>query len=259
MSAPPVAIVTGGAGGIGAAVCARLAKSGYRLVVADLDLDGAQRVAGECGGTAVRMDVADPEDNRAMVARALDEHGRLDVLVLNAGVASDVPPDPPLDLERYRRAMGVNVDGVVFGIDAGLAALQHTGGQIAVTASLAGLGPEAANPVYALGKTAIVGYVRALARPLALRGVRINAICPSFVDTEILGIAKRLMRKQRFPLLTPDEVAEAVATIVAGEASGEAWAMVAGRPAAPFTFTEVPTTLLPDGTEVSFKPFLSKA
>lgn len=257
MDAPPVALVTGGAGGIGAAVCARLAKSGYRLVVADVDLDGAQRVADESGGTAVRTDVSDPADNRAMVAHAEEAYGRLDVLVLNAGVASDVPPDPPLDLEKYRRAMGVNVDGVVFGIDAGLGLLERSGGQIVVTASLAGLGPEAANPVYALGKSAVVGYVRAMARPLALRGVRINAICPSFADTAILGIAKRLMRKQRFPLLAPDEVAEAIGTIVAGSASGEAWAVVAGRPAAPFAFTEVPTTLQPDGIEVSFKPFLS--
>lgn len=258
MSVTPVALVTGGAGGIGAAVCARLAKSGYRLVVADLDLDGAQQVAGECGGTAVHVDVSDPEHNRAMVAHAETVHGRLDVLVLNAGIASDVPPDPPLDLERYRRAIGVNVDGVVFGIDAGTAALQRTGGQIVVNASLAALGPEAANPVYALGKSAAVGYVRAMARPLGLRGVRINAICPSFTDTGILGIARRLMRKQRFPLLSPDDVAGAVATIVAGDGSGAAWTIVAGRPPAPFAFPEVPTSLLPDGTEAVFKPFLSK-
>src|SRR5204862_2140625 len=114
------------------------------------------------------------------------------------------------------------------------------------------------NPVYALGKSAAVGYVRAMARPLALRGVRINAICPSFTDTGILGIARRLMRKQRFPLLSPDDVAGAVATIVAGDGSGAAWTIVAGRPAVPFAFPEVPTSLLPDGTEAVFKPFLSK-
>ena len=252
-----VALVTGGAGGIGAATCVRLASAGHTVVVVDVDLEAAGQVAKEVGGTAFQADVSDPDANRAMVAHALTEHGRLDVLVLNAGIASDVPPDPPLDVARYRRALGVNLDGVVFGIDAGLTALQETGGQIVVTASLAALGPDMANPVYALTKSAVVGYVRALSTPLTPKGVRINAVCPGFTDTDILGIAKRLMRKQKFPLLTPDEVAGAILGIVGGDGTGEAWAVVAGRPAAPFTFPDVPTTLQADGTEVVLKPFLS--
>jgi NAD(P)-dependent dehydrogenase (short-subunit alcohol dehydrogenase family) len=249
-----VAVVTGGAGGIGAAVCARLAGRGYRVVVADVDLDGATKTAALCDGIPVKVDVSDPDENRALIAGLADG---LDLLVLNAGIASDVPPDPPLSVEQYRRAMGINVDGVVFGVDAALPALQRSGGQIVVTASLAALGPEQANPVYALGKSAVVGYVRAMAGPLARRGVRINAICPGFTDTPILGISARLMRKQRFPLLTPDDVADAVLTIVDGDGTGAAWTLVSGRPPAPFAFPDVPTTLLPDGTEVRLKPFLS--
>src|SRR5258706_11476294 len=253
-----VALVTGGAGGIGAAVCARLAGLGHTVVVADLDLDAAERVAKEVGGTALRVDVSNPADNAAMVAHAVDAHGGLDVLVLGAGIQLDVPPDPGIDVARYRRALGVNLDGVVFGIDAAVPALQQRRGQIVVNASLAALGPEMANPVYALTKAAVVAYVRALSTSFGPRGVRINAVCPGFTDTAFLGITARLMRKQRFPLLSPDEVARAVETVVTGDRTGEAWTLVAGRPAEPYAFPEVPTTLRPDGTEVVLKPFLSK-
>ncbi|WP_432840572.1 SDR family NAD(P)-dependent oxidoreductase [Dactylosporangium sp. CA-092794] len=251
------ALVTGGGGGIGAAICARLAALGHAVVVADLDPDAAERVAKEIGGTAVRADVADPAGNAAMVARAVDAHGSLDVLVLAAGIQSDVPPDPGIDTQRYHRAIGVNLDAVVFGVDAALPSLQAAGGQIVVVASLAALGPEQANPVYALTKAAAVAYVRAMSTPLAPRGVRINAVCPGFTDTPFLGITGRLLRKQKIPLLTPDEVAGAVETVAAGSGTGEAWTVVPGRPAQRYEFPDVPSSLRADGTEVVLKPFMS--
>lgn len=257
--ATPVALVTGGGNGIGAALCGKLAATGHRVIVVDIDPEATAKVAQSCGGVPFEADVSDPKQNHAMVAHAVERFGRLDVAVLNAGVSSDQPPDLPLDLDRYRRVLGVNIDGLAFGIDAAAPELAHHAGRILVTASLAGLGPDQANPLYALTKSAAIGYVRAIAASLEQRGVSINALCPGFTDTAILGIAGRLIRKQRFPLLTPDEVAAAALTVLTTPGTGEAWTVVAGRPPQPFAFPPLPTTLMPDGTEARFRPFLSRA
>jgi NAD(P)-dependent dehydrogenase (short-subunit alcohol dehydrogenase family) len=257
-----VALVTGGGAGIGAAVCARLAERGWTVVAADVDETAAEKVAAGLGGpaSALAVDVSDAERNRAMVAGAVARHGRLDLVVLNAGIASDQPPDMPLDLDRYRRANAVNVDGVVFGIDAAAPELaRHGGGSIVVTASLAGIGPQDANPVYALGKAAVVGYVRAISVPLTRTGVRVNAMCPGFADTAILGITRRLLRKQGFPLLTAEQVADGIVTVHERAGTGEVWTVVPGRPVERFEFAPVPSALNGDGTEARMKPFLSKA
>ena len=257
--ATPVALVTGGGNGIGAALCAKLAATGHRVLVVDVDPEAAAKTAESCGGIAFLADVSDPKQNHAMVAHAVKRLGRLDIAVLNAGVSSDQPPDLPLDLERYRRVLGVNVDGLAFGIDATVPELARHAGRVLVTASLAGLGPDQANPLYALTKSAAIGYVRAIAASLEPRGVSINALCPGFTDTAILGITRRLIRKQGFPLLTPDDVAAAALTVLDTPGTGQAWTLVAGRPVRPFAFPSLPTTLMPDGSEARFRPFLSRA
>ena len=244
----PVALVTGGGGGIGAAIEARLAGRGYRLVVADVDGAQARHTAGRLGGTAVEVDVSDHGRNVAMVARAVAVYGRLDLVVLNAGVNSGQSAGDPLDVARYRRTNGVNVDGVVFGIDAALPVLSARGGAIVVISSLACLAPQHANPVYALGKSAVVGYVRALAAPLAKADVTINAVCPSFVDTPLLGTTRDWLLDQGFPMLSADDVAVAVLAALDGGRSGEAWQVVAGRAASPYGYPDIPVSLLPDGT-----------
>jgi len=252
----PVALVTGGGAGIGAAVSTRLAKSGHRVVVVDIDPDAAQRTAEEVSGVAFAADVADPAQHPAMVAFAVEQYGRLDVAVLNAGVPSGQEPDAPLDVDRYRRTIGVNLNSVVYGIDAVTPALAEHGGAIVVTASLAGLDPTQANPIYAMTKSAVIGYVRAMSVPLAKHGITINAICPGFVDTKMLGIAVRLLRRQGFPLLSTDEVADAVLAVLAGPGSGQAWPLLPGRTPEPFGFPPVPTALLPDGSEARLRTFL---
>jgi NAD(P)-dependent dehydrogenase (short-subunit alcohol dehydrogenase family) len=247
----PVALVTGGAGGIGSALCTALAGRGHRVVVADLDESAAGAVAERIGGVAVGTDVTDPEANRAAVRRALDEYGRLDVVALNAGISSGHAGAGPIDPVAYRRITGVNVDGVVYGLDAALPALRAAGGgTVVVTASLAGLAPMPTDPLYTLTKTAVVGYVRALAEPLAADRIRINALCPGFTDTAILGVARSDFTAAGFPLLTPADVAAAFLAILDGGSPGEAWVVQPGRAAAAYRFRGVPGPLVEDGSSV---------
>jgi NAD(P)-dependent dehydrogenase (short-subunit alcohol dehydrogenase family) len=243
-----VALVTGGAGGIGAAMCRRLAGRGYRVVVADLDLGAAGTVADAVQGSAVQVDVSDWAQNQAMVAHALHRYGRLDVVALHAGVNSGQGGGEPLDPSRYRRTTGINVDSVVFGIDAATPALARQGGAIVVTASLAALAPEVSAPIYAMGKGAVLTYVRAMARHLALSRITINALCPAFVDTPMLDGFRDHLTGQGFPLLTPGQVADALVGVLDGGGTGQAWAMVAGRAPVPYEFPPVPATLHPDGS-----------
>jgi NAD(P)-dependent dehydrogenase (short-subunit alcohol dehydrogenase family) len=232
----PVALVTGGAGGFGRAFSRRLAARGYAVVVADVDADGAAEVAAEVGGTPVRADVSRPEDTVAAVRAAVDAHGRLDVVALNAGIGSGLGP---LDLAAYRRIVGVNQDAVVYGLDAAVPHLRGTGGRAVVTASLAGLVPMPADPLYTLTKTAVVGYVRAVAPALAGQGVTVTALCPGFADTAILG-SMRDELVATLPLLTADDVGDAFLALLDGGKPGEAWFVQPGREPGPYVFRGVP-------------------
>jgi NAD(P)-dependent dehydrogenase (short-subunit alcohol dehydrogenase family) len=248
----PVALVTGGAGGIGRAVCRLLADRGCRVVVADLDAVAAAAVAAGVGGRSVGVDVSDPAGCRAAVDAAVTAYGRLDVVALNAGVSSGLSAADRVDMAAYRRVVAVNVDGVVFGIDAVVPALRASGGgSIVVTASLAGLVPMPSDPLYTLTKTAVVGYARALAEPLAAGGIRINALCPGFTDTTILGVARAVLEAADFPLLAPEEVAAAFAAILDSGRTGEAWFVQPGREPSAYRFRGVPGPVLPGGDTVA--------
>jgi len=250
----PVALVTGGAGGIGAAVAAALAARGHRVVVADLDAEAAEAVAEKIGGLGIGVDVADPAGPAAAVARALDAYGRLDVVALNAGIGSGLA-GADFDLAAYRRIVGVNLDGVVLGVAAALPALRAAdGGSIVATASLAGLVPMPADPLYTLTKAAVVGYVRALAEPLAADGVRVNALCPGFTDTAILGAARPAFESSGFPLLAPADVAAAFLAILDAGGTGEAWFVQPGREPAAYRFRGVPGPASGDGAGAGVAP-----
>lgn len=239
----PVALVTGAAGGIGAVASRRLAARGYRTVLADVDPRGAQ-IAAQVGGRFTSLDVTDLEANRACVADLLATEGRLDVAFLNAGVTG--PGDAPLKHEDYRWILGVNLDGVVFGIDACATAMVD-GGAIVATASLAGLSPMPGDALYTLTKTAVVGYVRALAPSLAGRGVRLNALCPGFADTPLITDIREQFSAGGFPLLTADDVVDALCAVLDADGTGQAWFVQPGLPSAPFRFGNVPAARRPGG------------
>ncbi|ANZ40633.1 dehydrogenase [Lentzea guizhouensis] len=236
-----VALVTGGAGGIGAAVVRRLAKLGARVVVQDVDREGAERVAAAVDGLAVAGDASDPSVLPAVVAHVESQFGRLDVVHLNAGIGGGQRGVDALDVSRYRKLVGVNVDHVVYGVCAAVPALRRQGGgKIVITASLAGLAAMPADPLYTLTKHAVVGYARAAGRALEPEGITVSALCPGFVDTLLLGAAKEEFDAVSFPLLTPDDIAEAVQTVLAEGGAGEAWIIQPGGRTTAYQFRGVP-------------------
>lgn len=236
-----VAVITGGAGGLGSATARALASAGARIVVADVDEEGGEAIAHEVDGAFVRCDVADPADNRAMFDFAAERFGGVDLVHLNAGVASGIGLGEDFDVERYRRLMGINLDGVVLGTHEALRALRaRGGGAIVATASLAGLVAVPFDPLYAANKHAVVGLARSLGPGLAQEGIRYNAICPGFAESAIIEPIREALLESGLPIIPAEKVAAAVVELFAGEMTGECWFVQAGRRAEAFRFRNVP-------------------
>ena len=218
-------LVTGAASGIGLAVSQALKQAGARVIMADID-DNGVNLAQELGATFVKLDVTDPQ----AWAQFAQEAPNLDYLHLNAGIQI-APPDAPLedyqfqnmDLTRYRRMMGVNVDGVVFGLHSYLPKM-NSGGAIVVTSSLAGITPYEVDPLYSMSKHAVSGLVRSLASTCAQANLRINAICPGGIDTNIIPHEQRV---KAAVFMTPACLADEVLKLFTTIENGKTWAKVA--------------------------------
>jgi NAD(P)-dependent dehydrogenase (short-subunit alcohol dehydrogenase family) len=236
-----VALVTGGASGLGRATCVALAEAGAEVVVADVTVDAGTELAEQLGGHFVETDVSDLESNLRAVAFAVERCGGLDLAFLNAGVTSGCGLGEEFDLASYRHAMGVNLDGVAFGIHAVLPALRaRGGGAIVATSSLAGLTAVPLDPIYAANKHAVVGLVRSLAPALAAEGIRLNAICPGFAETAMIAPIRDALIDAGLDIIPAETVAATVLRLFAGDGSGECWFIQPGRDPAPFQFRGVP-------------------
>ncbi|HEX2071941.1 MAG TPA: SDR family oxidoreductase [Thermoleophilaceae bacterium] len=226
-----VALVTGGAGGIGGATASRLAAEGARVAVGDLDGDAARELAGDLGGVGLELDVRSAESIAAAVAAAEQQLGPIDVLVNNAGVAGELffTQTPP---EVWDNMLAVNLRGVLAMTHAVLPGMHaRGGGAIVNVASEAGRVGSQLSVVYSATKAGVIGFTKALAKESARFGVRVNAVAPGPIDTqmvraaEVLGeIGERMVQGMidstvMKRLGEPDEVAAAIAWLASDEAS----------------------------------------
>jgi NAD(P)-dependent dehydrogenase (short-subunit alcohol dehydrogenase family) len=208
-----VAIVTGGGGGIGAALVRAFAAAGARHVaVADLDGAAAEAVAGEIEGSAWQLDAADPTAVAAMVGGVESDHGPVDVLCANAGIA--VPGDVDSDVEAWQRSWDVNVMSQVHAARAVLPGMLVRGeGCLLLTASAAGLTTSLDAAPYAVTKHASVALAEWLAITYGDRGIRVSCLAPQFVDTPMgrsAGTTPEVAAWVESIMIDPAEVATAV-------------------------------------------------
>ncbi len=221
------ALVTGGAGGIGAAIAARLAAEGAEVWVGDIDIEGANRVAGEIAGHAVELDVTDPRSARAAVEAA----GTLNILVNNAGT-DEFGFFTYTTPEQWERVIAVNLGGVLNCTHAVLPVMQELGyGRIVSISSEAGRVGSKGSAVYSAAKGGIVAFMKAIARENARYGITANSIAPGPIETPLLMGAKEFgeigervietMKEatQMKRLGQPEEVAAAAAFLASDDAT----------------------------------------
>lgn len=223
-----VAVVTGAAKGLGLAIATRFAQEGATVVVSDIDADGAGKAAASLPGGrghAVTCDVRSEEQVRSLIDTTVSEHGGLHVMVPNAGVGSPCPI-LGMDLAAWRAVTEVNLDGVFLSMRYAAPAIITSGGGAIV--ALASVTATTGSPLighYAAAKAGVVNLTKTLATELRDQGVRVNAVLPGFVDTDLVTAAAPgfeqllglgagqfdgLIAGKQGRYGTPEEVAEAV-------------------------------------------------
>lgn len=222
-----IAIVTGGGQGIGKAIAGKLAAEGATVVVTDLDEASARQTADALpDAVAIRADVTDRQGVQAMVSRVVEQFGRVDVLVNNAGwdKASSFVDSDPADWDR---AIAVNLYGVLHTCKAVLPLMAERGGGAVVNlGSDAGRVGSSGEAVYSAAKGGIIAFTKSLAREMARHQVRVNCVCPGPTDTALFAsfagpkLREALTRAIPFRRLgQPDDVANVVAFLASDEAS----------------------------------------
>lgn len=217
------------------------------VCVVDIDQRAAATVADSIGGASLGCDVSDHEQVDVAFETCAREFGGLDVAFLNAGVSLRWSGDiATLDVADYRRSLGVNLDGVVFGARSAVKTMRNHPANservIVANASLAGILPWHPDSVYSLGKHAVVGFMRAIAPNLSSEGIAVHTVCPGITETGVLGNRRPLVEGVGVPVMEPEDVAQAVLAAVTAplDATGSTWAVQHGKPAWAVQFASIP-------------------
>ena len=223
-----VAIVTGGVKGIGLAIVKDFLSKGARVVVGDYDEAGVKVLAAlnDPHVRFLKVDVSDEAQVKALIERTVKTFGRIDIMVANAGIGSNAPTHLETT-EDYRRVMSINLDGVFFCNKYAVSQMlmQESGGSIINMASILGLVGTEFSHTYVATKGALVNYTRAMAVTYAKQNIRVNAICPGYIETPMTDPIEGEMREdliKRHPIGrfgTPEEIAYATSFLVSDQAS----------------------------------------
>ena len=187
-----VAIVTGGASGIGEAVAQTIAARGGQVIIADINENDAERAVtaiGETGGSAkaIRTDVADAAANETMVQYAVKAYGGLDIAINNAGIGGPLGPTGEYPLDGWQRVININLSGVFYGMRYQIPAMLARGGGVIVNvASILGAVGTANSPAYVAAKHGVLGLTKAAALEYATRNIRVNSVGPGYIETPLL-------------------------------------------------------------------------
>ncbi len=220
-----VAVVTGGAAGIGRATVERFVAEGAKVVIGDIDTEGGSALAEELGDAASfhETDVSDADQVQGLVDTAVEQYGGLHVMFNNAGVGSPMTPFLRDDLSGFRREMDVNVFGTMVGSQRAARHMKdHGGGVIINNSSIAGINAGAGLVVYQAAKAAVIHFTKAIATDLGHYGIRVNCIAPGHVVTAMTTYDIDSIVKFMQPLGrkgSPEEVANAVVFLASDKAA----------------------------------------